>query len=495
MFNRRNRLDDQISQLGGGADSQGHAVHFLERLKRADERASRLALNLYHKPDALRFVLSWIKVPEGVSRVAISLSPEDTGPYVVTERNGKFVTCLGQGMGIDGLYFVAHGRLLALLDRWGQIEEGIDHAKQLKSENLLNAGLRRLETAGLSYAREDLSLIAPLQPLLVYEIFSEIVEGSRRVTFASHVLSRKHAKRKIDDRTAKLFWDEMFCVSHNIVLFGMNGTRGLEPILESSGDLDALWNALNATMWMNTFHHASRVIWLLGRLEGKLRKKYEQALWQPESEMEWLLGLFGTAVSMMKRGTDVDTSVRMMERLYKKIYTYIPPVTGWIVKYLEEEFFKRLVFVLTDREHAFKKYCVPQMQAGLLEILQILPDPSPYNFEKPEEVPPMLALSNTLANSSEFMNNSRALSSLMTVLPTLVDLEAEDIYPPKSLVDLLTPPWDREYTHIILERETEMWKTPAAKTSKTVGRNAPCPCGSGLKYKKCCLSKQNQSRR
>lgn len=25
--------------------------------------------------------------------------------------------------------------------------------------------------------------------------------------------------------------------------------------------------------------------------------------------------------------------------------------------------------------------------------------------------------------------------------------------------------------------------------SKTVGRNAPCPCGSGLKYKRCCESK------
>lgn len=24
------------------------------------------------------------------------------------------------------------------------------------------------------------------------------------------------------------------------------------------------------------------------------------------------------------------------------------------------------------------------------------------------------------------------------------------------------------------------------KTSKKVGRNEPCPCGSGLKYKKCC---------
>jgi len=153
------------------------------------------------------------------------------------------------------------------------------------------------------------------------------------------------------------------------------------------------------------------------------------------------------------------------------------------------------VFVLTDREHALKEYCVPQMQAGLLEILQILPDPSPYNFVKPDEVPPMLALSNTLANASEFMNNSRALSSLVTVLPTLVGLEAEDIYPPKSLVDLLTPPWDREYTQTILERETEMWKMPTAKTSKTVGRNAPCPCGSGVKYKKCCLDKQSQAKR
>jgi uncharacterized protein YecA (UPF0149 family) len=24
------------------------------------------------------------------------------------------------------------------------------------------------------------------------------------------------------------------------------------------------------------------------------------------------------------------------------------------------------------------------------------------------------------------------------------------------------------------------------KTDKVVGRNEPCPCGSGLKYKKCC---------
>ena len=35
-------------------------------------------------------------------------------------------------------------------------------------------------------------------------------------------------------------------------------------------------------------------------------------------------------------------------------------------------------------------------------------------------------------------------------------------------------------------------KPPAAdttiRTEQTAGRNDPCPCGSGRKYKKCCLS-------
>jgi hypothetical protein len=495
MFSRTNRLDERIIQLGGTGSSQGHALHFLERLRRADEDASRLALNLYHKPDALRFVLSWVKVPPNVSRAAISLSPEDNGPFIVTELDGKFVTCLGHQMGTDGLFLVTHDRLLALLDRYGDIEQGIVHAKQLKADDLLESCLRRLETAGMSYTCEDLDLIAPLQPLLIYDTFLEVVEGSRRVSLASHTLSRKHTKNKVDDETARLFWDEMFSVSHNLVLFGMNGTRGLEPILESAEHVEALWMALVATMWMNTFYHASRVIWLLGRLEGKLRRRYEQGLWQPETEMDWLLGLFGTAMSILKRETDEDSTVRMLERLHRKIYKYSPPVTGWITTYLEEEFFKRLIFVLTDKKIALEEYCIPQMQTSLFEHLHLVPDPSPYTFDKAEDISPMLALSDTMSNASEFMNNPQRLASLVTTLPAVVNIEAKDIYPPQSLADLLTPPWDKECTQIILDRETEMWKTPAAKTSKTVGRNALCPCGSGIKYKKCCLGKQNQSKR
>jgi hypothetical protein len=33
------------------------------------------------------------------------------------------------------------------------------------------------------------------------------------------------------------------------------------------------------------------------------------------------------------------------------------------------------------------------------------------------------------------------------------------------------------------------WNEPAINARRDVGRNDPCPCGSGKKYKKCCLGK------
>jgi hypothetical protein len=34
-----------------------------------------------------------------------------------------------------------------------------------------------------------------------------------------------------------------------------------------------------------------------------------------------------------------------------------------------------------------------------------------------------------------------------------------------------------------------------SRTEKTVGRNDPCPCGSGRKYKQCCLEKDEAAQR
>lgn len=38
-------------------------------------------------------------------------------------------------------------------------------------------------------------------------------------------------------------------------------------------------------------------------------------------------------------------------------------------------------------------------------------------------------------------------------------------------------------------------KNNVVAVQKNVKRSAPCPCGSGLRYKKCCLAKQKQAKR
>ena len=39
------------------------------------------------------------------------------------------------------------------------------------------------------------------------------------------------------------------------------------------------------------------------------------------------------------------------------------------------------------------------------------------------------------------------------------------------------------------ERLASMPRKPFIREEPRVGRNDPCPCGSGKKYKKCCMSK------
>jgi uncharacterized protein len=73
-------------------------------------------------------------------------------------------------------------------------------------------------------------------------------------------------------------------------------------------------------------------------------------------------------------------------------------------------------------------------------------------------------------------HSSRLLASLFVILPTAVDsimahaIERED-----------------ERQEKLLSRGTG---PPQARSSTKIGRNEPCPCGSGKKYKKCCLLKE-----
>ena len=50
----------------------------------------------------VKALLSGLALPDGVDRVAISLADPELGPFVLVTREGRFVTCLGEGMRVSG---------------------------------------------------------------------------------------------------------------------------------------------------------------------------------------------------------------------------------------------------------------------------------------------------------------------------------------------------------------------------------------------------------
>jgi len=77
-----------------------HDEHFLERLARLDDLDTSFAFRLYRHPALVKRLLE-LAAPPGASRVAIALHRAPDGPLVVVERDGHFVTCLAAGMRTD----------------------------------------------------------------------------------------------------------------------------------------------------------------------------------------------------------------------------------------------------------------------------------------------------------------------------------------------------------------------------------------------------------
>ncbi len=90
----------------------------------------------------------------------------------------------------------------------------------------------------------------------------------------------------------------------------------------------------------------------------------------------------------------------------------------------------------------------------------------------------------SLEKEIDFKNLEEETEIEMTVLPeklfyNMLNAKAKWLYTLKEWDDVLSE-----------EKRTELtraWRTEQqAVSKKTVGRNDPCPCGSGKKYKNCC---------
>ena len=86
------------------------------------------------------------------------------------------------------------------------------------------------------------------------------------------------------------------------------------------------------------------------------------------------------------------------------------------------------------------------------------------------------------------ITDGRKLVATMGCAAAAARLPAERFYLPREVYDALREPWTPEDTLRMLDpiARLEGARSPAKRDTPKVSRNAPCPCGSGQKYKRCC---------
>ena len=122
----------------------------------------------------------------------------------------------------------------------------------------------------------------------------------------------------------------------------------------------------------------------------------------------------------------------------------------------------------------FEAYEVPEFSHGTWEELSSYIDLEMQEYEKPNLDGSIKELYHRITNSWRGYADS--------ILPS----EGEE----NLNKEIEKPPTERDQEWISTERQTS-WErytqTTVRREGKKIGRNDPCPCGSGKKYKKCCL--------
>ena len=113
----------------------------------------------------------------------------------------------------------------------------------------------------------------------------------------------------------------------------------------------------------------------------------------------------------------------------------------------------------------------------------VMPEGSPYRFTKEEEVPEDLARTAALTFDAD-MQIPESQTFALCGLPVAARASAEDFYFKREVIRAWFGQWTADEALMRLKRFAPK-KQEAARAEPKPGRNDPCPCGSGKKYKKC----------
>lgn len=462
-------------------DTTGHATHFLKRLERTNPRETELALTLYRDSQAVALLLHYIQVPEHYERIALSLSAGDKGPFIVVGRDGSFITCLGPGMHTDGLYKVNFERLVHYRSKSAEFSNRIESAKEMDSQHGVESLIEKLISKGHAVSREDFMAVSVLQPVFKGEFLRLLAEILISYDDQLRVLRRLKRSNKQNEEALRTLWETYQMIGHLVLLSLVDG-RTLIP----DEAVEDLFQLLFFVYDVGTIHVASRALWAVGRVGKPLVHACKKAVREPITGPMLFFGLSGLA-ALGLRHRRLKTEVA---KLFKFDESSIRNLSDEPLKYLLDMGIDPYGFhaKLINRPDEITSEALEHLRFAAYENLQHLEKPSKYGFVSAEDVPVDIAVPWALVLPGDIREDRSLCSWLLSMIPYLARTEAEMFYLPRDLLDCMDWSWHPDLSLHLLkqDRQTNPERKPVVFTEK-VGRNEPCPCGSGKKFKKCCL--------
>lgn len=463
----------------------GHDIHFLERLERYSPSHTELAMSLYRDPELIKAVLNDRRVPDGAERVAIAITNEPSGPHIVVQRNGRFVTALGEGMTTGELPIISRAALDSAGARMQRLRSLIDEARSVAGPTGVSSSvLRRLLTAGPWLSREEAASASVWVrlggdfPSMVRHL-AKACDDVRLAMVASK--KSRQARRRIPE-IYRPYWELTWAYAHLLGIV-MDGCRSFFVDNQKTATIEYL-DLIHIDRFVGS---GLRAAWISARF-GKLLLGGIKERWSLNHHAtdDVRVNADALAIIAMKHGKLRAEAEKILRRPpghwrnldARELQIWNAEAAG-ILSYSRE--------AVDNPKAAHQKYEILARQ-HVIELTRHLPVGAAEKFENEETIPQSIALAAPLVLGSEpGALTPRGRTLMSTALPWLSRVSLEDTYLPGEYLRAWETPFQPEWIEKLSERLYEDMKAETVvRDSPRIGRNDPCTCGSEKKFKKCC---------
>jgi hypothetical protein len=465
----------------------GHAEHFLTRIERLSAIQADVALALYRDPVLVRYILERVLLPERADRVALALEHANS-PHVIVTRTGAFVTCLAAGMTTGGTPVISRAQLDQLDEKFDFVREGLRRAERVQESRQL---MHRMLSGGSALSREDFAALRSLMPILGTAMFKVAAETGLSLTRTLDGFRSKEYRRRGAEATEVLHghWYRIWTLGHTLALCGSH----VDDLPETQAELRTLYARALAPllrMALSTMvpHVVVRTAWAASRVGRDLLPEFSGRVQDARSFSSMVFAVVPLVAVGLRDPGARDEVRETVERGLRWVEGQLDPQflgvehgsAKWLLDYCH-----RMLASDRDDEYvaALRQSCAPLVALRSAK----LPEGHPQRWDRPEDVPDDLSLSAVAYVEHSMLGAGAQRQLAFLALPWLARANADDLYVPDQHIEMHGNTFRSELTLQALEQYARYYKTGRpARTGARPGRNEPCTCGSGKKYKRCC---------